>query len=49
MEHQIESLKKDINFTKFEQINHYSGILKEGIDARKEGLIWVIKVLWLLD
>jgi hypothetical protein len=23
--------------------------LKRGVDARKEGLIWIVKVLWLLD
>jgi hypothetical protein len=24
-------------------------LLKDGIDARKDGLIWIIKALWLLE
>lgn len=30
-------------------MDHYKKLLKEGIDSRKDGLIWIIKVLWLLE
>jgi len=34
--------------TQLRQINHYYSILKKGADVWQEGLLWVIKVLWIL-
>ena len=48
LECETEHVKKDIESIKHEQIGHYRKLLKEGIDSRKDGLIWIIKVLWLL-
>lgn len=47
-EFEIEQIKKDISSTKSEQVEHYQQLLKEGIDSRKDGLIWIIKAIWLL-
>jgi hypothetical protein len=46
--HDIDQIKKDIIETKNEQIIHYKNLLSQGIDARKDGLIWIIKAMWLL-
>lgn len=47
-EFEIERIKRDIESTKEEQLTHYRALLKEGIDSRKDGLIWIIKAIWLL-
>jgi hypothetical protein len=47
-EYEVEQIKKDIESTRLEQVGHYRKLLKEGIDSRKDGVIWIIKALWLL-
>lgn len=49
LEEEVKLMKQDIEITKNEQIFHYRQILKRGQDCRKDGLIWVIKVLWNLN
>ena len=44
----IEAIKKELNQIKKKQLNYYNGLLKEGTDYRKEGLIWIIKTIWHL-
>jgi hypothetical protein len=31
-----------------DQVAHYHELLKNGFDARHEGLVWIIKSLWML-
>ncbi|CDW80296.1 UNKNOWN [Stylonychia lemnae] len=47
-EYEVDQIRKDINSTKAEQVEHYQKLLKEGIDSRKDGLIWIIKAIWHL-
>ena len=47
-EFETQQIKKDLASTKDEQIQHYQELLKTGVDSRKDGLIWIIKALWLL-
>jgi hypothetical protein len=39
----------DAKNIKNEQIKHYYELLNQGLDCRKEGLIWIIKNLWFLN
>jgi len=48
VEHDVELLKIELKAKKLEQVQHYQSVLKRGLDARKDGLIWVIKCIWLL-
>eukprot|EP00347_Sterkiella_histriomuscorum_P004311 403360932 len=47
-EFEAEQIKKDIQSTRTDQVAHYRKLLKEGIDSRKDGLIWIVKAIWLL-
>lgn len=44
----LECLKKEIKAIKTKQLSYYTRLLSEGKDGRQEGLIWIIKTLWLL-
>ena len=45
----IEEIKKELSDTKYKLLLHYHVLLKEGIDTRHEGLVWLIKAIWNLD
>ena len=48
LEFEEANIKRDMDSTKSEQVQHYYSLLKNGQDCRKDGLIWVIKALWML-
>lgn len=49
IEHELQEYKLDLVNVKTQQKQHYYEILKEGLDSRKDGLMWIIKNLWYLN
>jgi len=48
LEEEITEKRKQLQTVKNELLVHYHGILTEGVDARQEGLCWVIIAIWNL-
>jgi len=44
----ITNLKAHFNHIRTIQLAYYHQLLFEGVDTRKDGLIWIIKGIWLL-
>jgi len=44
----VKAAKQLLRTIKAEQVQHYAGLLKAGIDTRSEGLSWVVRALWSL-
>ncbi|CDW88266.1 UNKNOWN [Stylonychia lemnae] len=49
IKNQIKETKNLLSLLIEEQVKHYQGLLREGIDCREFGLSWLIKSLWLLE
>jgi len=47
-QNEITYLENEIDSLKEEQLRHYHGLLQLGLDPRQDGLIWIIKSIWLL-
>lgn len=45
----VHQIKENLKLVKRTQVNHYLGLLKEGVDTRNDGLEWIIKALWRLN
>lgn len=42
----IKENKEVLKDIRFDLLNHYKKVLKEGKDLRSEGLCWIIKAIW---
>jgi predicted nucleic acid-binding Zn-ribbon protein len=49
LDEEISELKSQINQLKDNLNDYYHGLLEAGIDAREEGLSWIIKAIWRLE
>ncbi len=48
LQQKVSELKAQTVNLKTMQLAYYHTLLYEGLDSRKEGLIWIIKGIWLL-
>lgn len=48
LDNKTKELREKLREVHRKQVEHYKGLLAEGVDTRSEGLAWVVQALWRL-